>query len=212
MKCKICGSSTISFFDNQLNILFFSCKKCGFIFKNPSSYISRKEELKQYNLHENTLNNTGYVNNFKKFINYSIEPFLPDINSLLDFGCGPNPVLIKLLKNKILKLDFYDPFFYSNPIETTYDMITATEVFEHLKNPLKTVEEIDSYLNKGGFIAIQTFFRPKTLISFKKWWYRRDPTHVSFYSQKSIVKLFKYYHYKPIRSNNKNYIVLKKDK
>jgi 2-polyprenyl-3-methyl-5-hydroxy-6-metoxy-1,4-benzoquinol methylase len=76
--------------------------------------------------------------------------------------------------------------------DKTYDLITCTEVLEHLKDPLETLRMLKDRLNPGGILAVMTLFHPVYDISstpdplpcekvFKAWWYRRDPTHISFF-------------------------------
>jgi hypothetical protein len=38
-------------------------------------------------------------------------------------------------------------------------------------------------------IALMTLFHPHDHQSFGKWWYRRDKTHVTFYTVKTIEKM-----------------------
>jgi len=54
----------------------------------------------------------------------------------------------------------YDIFYYpeKEPIEKIkyYDFITATEVFEHLRNPKKELELLMSLIKTKGWIGIMT--------------------------------------------------------
>ena len=68
-----------------------------------------------------------------------------------------------------------------------YDFITATEVFEHLRNPIETIELLWQRLKPGGIFGIMT----KLVIdkeAFSTWHYITDRTHICFFS----VKTFKW--------------------
>ena len=124
------------------------------------------------------------MNFFYKFIQASGIDKLKDINNALDFGCGPEPVLKVLLNRLGLEVDIFDLYFFPQEvfINKKYDLITCTEVFEHLKNPLDTLVLLESLLNENGILAVKTLFHT-TCNDFRNWWYRRDSTHICFYSQ-----------------------------
>ena len=41
----------------------------------------------------------------------------------------------------------------------------------------------------GGLLAVMTGFQPKGAGDFSNWHYRRDPTHVVFYAEKTFALL-----------------------
>lgn len=121
---------------------------------------------------------------FEDFIQSCVAPYLLQMHTALDFGCGPTPVLAHLLRNYGLKVDCYDKLF--SPVSLSewrsYDLITATEVFEHLPDPLETLTFLKRYLNPNGFLALMTHFHPNNIDEFNTWWYHRDITHISFFT------------------------------
>lgn len=128
---------------------------------------------------------------FERFAAVGVTPYISAGSRVLDYGCGPEPVLAGLLKKKGYAVDTYDLFFH--PSESfqfkTYNLITLTEVLEHLPNPLEVLEALKWKLAPQGFIALMTLFHPNDSEKFSKWWYRRDATHVSFYTVKTIQRL-----------------------
>ncbi len=183
MNCKICNKPTISFIDKRNNWEFFHCQKCEFIFKNPKNYVDKTNELKQYSHHNNTMESSGYVEMFKKFINFIFKPYTQDIKTALEFGSGPGPVLSELLKQKGLKVDIYDKYFSPQKVyeNKKYDLITSTEVIEHIQNPLEVFELFSNHIKKDGYLALMTQFHKNKEENFKKWWYKNDPTHICFF-------------------------------
>jgi cyclopropane fatty-acyl-phospholipid synthase-like methyltransferase len=157
------------------------------------------------------MENVGYVNMFNRFIAAAVDPFI-NTGSGLDFGSGPGPVLYELLKQKGFTMTHYDPYFHDDKtvLTKTYDLITSTEVFEHLSNPLTTFKTLANMLNKDGVLAIMTSFHPQDDETFLSWWYRRDPTHIAFYTETTFKHLQKATKLQRIYTNHKNIIVFKK--
>ena len=146
--------------------------------------MSGREEREVYLQHENTPENDGYVQMFRDFIDGAILPFSGRIETALDFGCGPGPVLASLLREQGIRTETYDPYFadYPGVLSATYDLITATEVLEHLVHPMTELKRLIRILNPGGILAVMTLFHPNRTDLFQDWWYRRDPTHVGFFT------------------------------
>ena len=105
----------------------------------------------------------------------------------LDFGCGPGPALAEMLKEDGYGVDLYDPFFFDNErvLTKAYDFITCTETIEHFFEPIKEFKRIDDMLGKEGVLGVMTTFLSDEK-DFGQWYYRKDPTHVAFYSPKTI--------------------------
>jgi hypothetical protein len=96
-------------------------------------------------------------------------------------------VLQVLLKKLGFATDIYDPCFHPTQgfLKKRYDLITCTEILEHLKNPLATIRILEGLLKEGGTLAVTTLFYTSTE-DFNSWWYRKNSTHITFYSQKNL--------------------------
>ncbi len=147
-------------------------------------------------LHENSLNDTGYRTYLEQFLSCALTAYT-DIQGknpdrILDYGSGPEPCLVQLMKAKGFESYGWDPFFNQQGIsdlehETVFDMITCLEVAEHFECPADSFEHLSSLLKKGGIAVIGTNLIPDTdKQPFETWWYRFDPTHVTFYSLKGL--------------------------
>ena len=115
---------------------------------------------------------------------------LPSNSYGLDFGSGPGPTLSLMLEECGHKVDLYDKFYAQNDavFQNRYDFITVTEVVEHLPNPLKDLEVLVKILQRGGILAIMTeIISPQ--LDFTNWYYKNDPSHVCFYSEKTFLYL-----------------------
>jgi hypothetical protein len=80
-------------------------------------------------------------------------------------------------------MELYDPFYApdSSVFNKEYDFITLTETAEHLFRPGFEFGRLWDILKPGGYMGVMTKFRP-AIEKFKRWHYRRDDTHVAFYS------------------------------
>ncbi len=212
LPCPICSQKTDSFDDERMQCDFYHCPSCEFIFKDPKAYVSRERERKQYDQHNNSFESPGYVKMFRDFIDQCVTPYESDIQSVLEFGSGPGPVLAQLLKEEGFEVDIYDKFFSPGPVYEGkhYDLITSTEVIEHIADPMEVMEFFHTHLNDSGYLALMTQFHENTTESFLKWWYRIDPTHISFFRPKSFEVIAEKIGFKTLYFDNKKLIVLQK--
>jgi len=187
--CKICGSDTESFYSDALDVTYHHCNNCEFIFKNRNELLNEKEELDRYLLHENSIEDEGYLNFFRKFLDKAV--FKHDLigSKALDFGSGPEPVLKHLLETEYnMEVDIYDLYFSPKKIyqNKEYDLIVSTEVVEHLIDPLKYFRLFKKHLKDGVHLAIMTLFHNNNKDRFLNWQYIHDPSHISFFSSTTM--------------------------
>lgn len=185
---------------------YHHCDNCDFAFLDPLYLPDSQKEKARYDIHENNTDNESYLEIFKNFISYAIEPYLP--NKILDYGSGPEPVLAKLLEEEKYLVETYDPFYSPQKPDSKFDLISSTEVFEHFHNPLKDIEKIITYMEPGAYLAIMTRFIP-SFEEFKTWNYKDDTTHVSFFSPKTFETITEIFNFKILKHNNLDTIILK---
>ena len=210
MKCIICNTKTKLFEDNELKKTFYHCPLCKLIFLGKKFYVSSTNEKNQYDQHNNSLENEGYVKMFDEYLDYTLTDL--HVKSVLDFGSGPTPILAELLKRRALHVEHFDKFY--QPIKVyenkKYDLITSTEVFEHLENPKEILNMLAQHLNPNGTISLMTLFHTNNEEDFLKWWYRRDPTHIVFFTPRCIEIMAKECGLKVLKHDNKRIILLAK--
>jgi SAM-dependent methyltransferase len=216
--CKICARGTVTIFDAPSGTAFYYCRGCGFIFKEEAKIPSPEQEKKRYLQHNNTPGDSGYVGRFRTFIQRSILPYRRRFETALDFGSGPVPVLAGLLQDICNRVDIYDIYFApaKDCMNHTYDLITCTEVLEHVRDPLAVLGMLAARLNPGGIIAVMTLFHPvggtarrqgeelPGEAAFKAWWYRRDPTHISFFRPETFRRIASLLDLKVLRLDEKD--------
>ena len=208
--CTLCGNHVIfRLRAEQDKRIYYSCDQCQLIFVDPGMYLSRDEEKERYLQHNNGIDQPGYV----RFLNRIIEPtldFLKPGMTGLDYGCGPVPTLSRLLARAGITCYDYDPLFQKeHPLEA-YDFIFATECFEHFFKPALEIRKIVELLKPAGYLCIMTE-RYENVERFRTWYYKRDPTHVSFYHWNTFLFISRQFGF-DIQYHDRNRVIILKNK
>lgn len=210
MTCSICNyTEFFTFAHTALKRSYRCCKHCEGIMLEPSDKLTEAEEKYKYDQHQNSLDNSGYVAMFESFLDFFWDELTCKAPQGLDFGSGPTPVLSELMKQRGANIECYDKFYQPIvPFEgKQYDFITSTEVFEHLDQPKEELTLLAHHLKKGGILALMTLFHSNDTEHFLKWWYPRDLTHITFYSEKTLVILGAMCGLKLLKSDGKRVVV-----
>ncbi|MBC7465424.1 MAG: class I SAM-dependent methyltransferase [Bdellovibrio sp.] len=166
-----------------LHQTYWRCESCALIFLDPSERLDTAKEKARYEKHENNVLDQGYqqfVNPLYQAVTKSQSPE----DKGLDYGSGPDSAISHLLKLEKYNILKYDPYFCDEPqilTANTYDYIIVCEVAEHFYDPKSEFEKLKSYLKPGGHLFVMTSLMTDQ-IDFATWSYRRDVTHVCFYS------------------------------
>ena len=219
MQCKICqGENLKQFSGSSLKADYYICRECEFIFIDENKICSPSEEKSRYEAHDNSQSNKGYVNWLNSFLQEAVLPFKNGSQkntgtlTALDFGSGPEPVLAALLEEEGFCTTIFDPYFSPDQSykEKTYDLITSTEVLEHLLDPMPVLRQLSDLLNPDGLLAVMTNFHPGEGETFNNWWYVQDFTHISFYNLKTFQQIEKLLPLEIVYRNDRNICVFKK--
>ena len=86
-----------------------------------------------------------------------------------------------------LRVQTYDPFFHpdASALERRYAFVTCTETAEHFAAPRDDFDMLDSVLDASGWLGVMTGMLDGWE-EFADWYYHRDPTHIRFYSCRSM--------------------------
>ena len=188
-ECLVCKAPSPRPFLQAGSKYYHRCDCCMATFMNPGQWLAPEMEYRQYQIHQNNENDTGY----QKFLSKLTDPLLQKLNSGqngLDYGCGPGPALAKILSEEGHSISLFDPFFYPDQqvLDSCYDFITCTEVVEHFHDPYAEFRRLDGLLRPGGWLAVMTLFQTDDA-RFADWHYRKDPTHVVFYRRATLRTL-----------------------
>lgn len=182
--CQLCGAPTRAIHHRRFGT-YHCCEACGFIGKDAASLITPEAELAIYDSHNNSVEDPRYVAYFREFLDTAIFPFAGSGKRGLDFGSGPSPVLAQLLERDYgFDMDIYDLFYAPEKIYEgkRYNLVTSTEVVEHLKDPLAYFKLFADLLEEDGTLAVMTQFHPSDDAAFLNWHYIRDRSHIAFYT------------------------------
>lgn len=203
MRCKICENESEQIFSalllNKYNVNYYQCKSCEFIQTEEPYWLSEAYSSAIADL------DTGYVNrnlDMSYITNHILKYFIGRKKRYLDYGGGYG-LFVRLMRDKGFDFYIYDQYcqniFASNfqipnlNSHTTYALVTAFELFEHLPSPIL---ELENMLSNADSIFFSTVLQPKNKYNnSSEWWYFIPETgqHVSFYSLKSLKYIAKKY-------------------
>ena len=184
--CPLCNSNLTESFHRDSYREYLKCGNCDFVFVSKIYHLSELDERARYDSH----NNNPEDDRYRKVLSQLLNPLQERISkgaSGLDFGSGPGPTLSLMLKEYGYSVDLYDKFYAKNDIvfENQYDFITASEVVEHLRQPLVELSRLMGLLKSNGVLAIMTqILMPQ--IDFDQWYYKNDLSHIGFFSEKAL--------------------------
>lgn len=214
MKCIICGSSMGYYFSKQFNdfnldrVDYWRCPDCGFCASKTHFEMSEKEwgELNDA-FHSRTHFDEGNpYNRNQRYFNQALmlslmtRAGLVDKGRWLDWGCGVGAVALLLKEYFDLQLLTYDKYFTPQVNEVpagdllprAFDLVVNTAVFEHVRSR-DTLDEIESYVGKGGCFAIHTLI-PEVVPKDPDWMYLL-PVHCAFHTNRSMGILMQQWGY-----------------
>ncbi len=208
MKCILCNQTEVVKLEVNPTHKLCKCNNCHLIFKDPATFPTIEEERERYLKHNNSERDNGYIEHLEK----AIKPFLKysEIGSFgLDYGCGYQPVLEKLLSKEKMRCDNYDPLFFPDLPDERKDFIFVTEAVEHFHHPVIEFSIITSLLIPGGLLTVMTNMWDENT-DFSNWWYLNDSTHVLFYNTKTFEYISQKFGYDILENDGKEVILLRK--
>ncbi len=194
--CPLCTHQSTDFFHKDAKRDYFRCPTCDLVFVPKHFHLSQSDEKAVYDLHENNPDDQGYRNFLGRLLT-PLTQYLKPGQTGLDFGCGPGPTLSTMMREMGYKVEDYDIYYANHPslLEQKYDFVTSTEVVEHLSQPADVFKILFSLLKPKGVLGLMTK-RTLSPEKFANWHYINDPTHITFYSERTFEYLADLYHCK----------------
>lgn len=191
MICPLCESDSKPLIQN-----YFICLNCDLRFLDSKLFLSPEKEKQRYLEHNNDINDSRYQQFVTPLVN-EVQNHFNKNSKGLDFGAGTGPVLAKLLSENGYEMTIYDPYFHpdKSSLDKTYDFVVSSEVIEHFYYPKKEFLKLKELLKPNGMLSVMTEIYHEG-IDFNSWYYRRDPSHVVFYSEKTLHWLAKSFGFK----------------
>jgi hypothetical protein len=186
--CPLCGGVSARYADDWRRA-YLQCSACGLTFAEPASHLGPAEEKAVYDQHENNPSDARY----RRFLSRLAGPLLVRLSpgmQGLDYGCGPGPALSVMLEEAGMEVALYDPYFapFTGVLNASYDFVTCSEVAEHFYRPARDWARMAELLRPAGWLGVMTR-RVQPGAPFDAWYYKNDPTHVSFYSDQTFAWL-----------------------
>lgn len=200
MDCLICESSQTEHIFTKVEVnRYWLCQSCGAYFLEKTFHPDKKFEFEHYEKHNNDPNDEGY----RRYVAPVYEAVLKSYSAGdhgLDYGAGPGPVLSVMLQEKGLEMKQWDPFYApsTDSLKHKYDFVICSEVAEHFHQPLESWSHMKSLLRPGGKLFVMTCLAPSVEL-FPGWHYHRDPTHVCFYTRRTMEYLAKKMGFRDVR-------------
>lgn len=183
MYCPLCQNESTIFYKD----IYYKCSCCKAIFKKPDLHLKGEDEKNIYDKHVNISTDIRYQNFLSPITNSVLKDFSSNSKGL-DFGCGKDSAIIKVLSDNKYEIDGYDIFYKNDKslLEQTYNYITSSEVIEHFQNPKKEFILFKKLLKKNGALYLMTEIYNET-IDFEKWYYKNDPTHIFLFQKETFL-------------------------
>lgn len=185
-RCPLCANASAVALPEVRGRAYAECGVCGLSFMRPADWPSPERAQAEYALHDNAIDDAGYRGFLERLAAPLCARLAPGARGL-DYGCGPGPALVVMLRERGFDCIGYDPLFAHHPerLQARYDFVSCTEVAEHFIDPRAEFLRLRGLLAPGGWLALMTQWRREGH-AFAQWRYVHDPTHVAFYRERTL--------------------------
>jgi hypothetical protein len=192
VNCRLCDSDKTSFVGTDGLRRFVQCPACHLVFVPVEDMVSAEDEKNRYALHDNSDANPKYVEYLNSFAD-ELQRIPLQSPRVLDFGSGPATALAKVLADRGIACESFDPLYGigETALTQTYEIIALCEVIEHLRDLRKEINLLKTLLAPGGYVLARTELYNE-LTDFESWWYAKDATHVNFFRLTTMVRIAEY--------------------
>ncbi|WP_128548866.1 class I SAM-dependent methyltransferase [Larkinella soli] len=203
MNCHICQTPANESFRTQVlfkyDVRYYRCPDCGFIQTEEPYWLREAYESAITSL------DLGLVSRnllWAPAVEAIIRKWFPPEGPFLDYGGGYG-MFVRMMRDRgfpFVRQDNYCENLFAvhfdltdQPPGQTFELITAFEVFEHLVDPVATVEQM---LRLGKSILFTTELVPHPGVTPETWRYFIPETgqHVSLFTKESLHRLAERFH------------------
>ena len=189
MRCPLCDHQPCHLHMQIKDRRYHRCPRCLLTFLDPALHLSPERERAHYDLHDNNPADPRY----RAFLDRLAIPLIAKLTPGergLDYGCGPGPALAQMLSERGFPTAVYDPIYAADQavLSDQYDFVSCSEVVEHMHRPAEEFARLAQLVRPGGWLGVMTGLLTDD-IDFRRWHYRRDPTHICFYHPDTFKQL-----------------------
>ncbi len=207
--CKVCGAHA-RFFDavdfNKcalehdtylygpagIPVPYFRCDLCGFLFTSFCDDWS-PQDFSRFIYNDAYLRVDGdYSSDRAMRIADRFADRLSQFRSarILDYGAGRG-VFADCMNRRGFQVESYDPFSLPNRPEGKFDIVTCFEVIEHSPDPLRTLQDMRSFLSDDGCVFLSQALQPADIGRIRcSWWYAAPRNgHISMFCDRTFARL-----------------------
>jgi pseudouridine kinase len=119
----------------------------------------------------------------------------PGAGRVLDWGCGAETLSLKLLRERGLAAEGWDPLCPgsvlpdSPEVRQSFDLVFCLEAAGYFADPPEEFSRLASWLKPGGLAVIHTPLAPAGPEELARWRHIRERPCLSFYSKKALAIL-----------------------
>lgn len=209
--CPLCNTTPAKFLFNKQGSPFYSCTSCSFIFSKPLNNPNLINTINDFEpaylsylgpqLHDKK-NHEALIKKISKHTDFTKA-------RILDIGCGSGK-FVQYLRSKGYEATGLEPsaalfgkflegqdHYYNNDVQTfrdeqpheQFNIITITDVLEHIEDPQSFLKSVSHLLSPGGVVFIST---PNARSLFARMagqgWHYYNKYHLSLFCKKNFTQ------------------------
>ena len=192
VKCRVCGIPSEEFYKDTRT--FYKCPVCFLIFTEEMADEKGSEE--HYKKQWREVDPAFFKQQSDVLLDVANRFVKPE--RILDYGSGSGGITLEL-RSRGYDVTPLEPMEHGYLKDQEYphlfNLVIGVEVVEHLPNLWEELGELDKILEPGGVIIFSTGMtdkfieHPQAVEVFKRWWYKDDQTHVSFFCADSVAMI-----------------------
>ncbi len=226
-KCELCGSQKARLLYIKNGYQIFNCQSCQLVFVGQAPTEEELKKYYSEDYFKEGKEKFGYFD-YETEAKFCQENFLNKIKKienfktggrLLDVGCAYGFFLKKCgrkwkasgieisehaaeVARKKFKLDVFKGTLLNSPWKNKeFDVITMWDVLDHTKNPFEDLKKINNLLKDQGLLVLNVGDIDSLCakIMGKRWYLMIPPTHLFFFSKKTITSLLEKANFKVLK-------------
>ncbi len=217
-RCKICAAESMRFAEAKVlkryDVKYFRCAQCGFIQTGSPHWL---DEAYEQSISQSDVGLVSRNIKIAKRLRVLIPVLFDPDGKFLDYG-GGHGLLVRLMRDAgfdFFLWDRFTPNLFATGVggelngEEEYELITAIEVFEHLRDPLQDIGRI---LDASDSVLFSTKLVPADTPKPGEWSYYATETgqHISFYSEQSLRWLAREFNCNFVTNGNTYHLLTRK--